>query len=103
MQYLTKLPPLAAWDKVLIEINILGDQVAATADWYGGNNYYDDYGADGYFWLCWRPYKKKKWCVQGFNNLKASLVRLKESYFVWTYLFYLYIAGQVWLKIELNI
>lgn len=103
IHYLIKLPQAVAWDKVLIEINILGDQVAAAMDWYRGN---------GTIWLWGRmaisdytgDHMKGKWCAQEFNNLKASLVMPKESLtFLWSIYFRLYLPEQIWLKIKLNI
>lgn len=73
MQYLTKLPPAVAWDKVLIEINNLGDQVAAAVDWYDTNNNSHDYEAEWLFLTALETIQKEGDVLRGLIISKLLL------------------------------
>lgn len=104
MHYLIKLPPAVTWDKVLIEMNILGDQVAAAVDWYSGNDNYDDCGVEWLFLTALGTIQKENDMLRSLAFSELLLVILKTLLFCMNaYFLNSYTAEQIWLKIKLNI
>lgn len=64
---------------MLTVINILPGPVAAAVVRYGGNTNPDDYVVEWLFLTTVETIKKEN-VLQGFNNLKTSLVTPKDSH-----------------------
>lgn len=94
MHYLIKLPPAVTWDKVLIEINILGDQVAAAVHWYSGNDNYDDCGVEWLFLTALGTIQKENDMLRGLTVSELLLVILKNLLFLYECIFFKFVHSR---------
>lgn len=102
MYYLIKLPPAVTWDKAPIEINILGDQVAAAVDWYSINDNYDDCGVEWLFLTALGTIQKENDMFRGLTVSELLLTILKDLLFLYECIFFQFVYSRVDMTKNLN-